>query len=140
MPISPVDSGLSNAMAGVVDLDLDQNPATGVVGSVDTWCPALSGLGPEYNVNLFTYLSSTGQAMLWEYTVGLVGWVDVAFGPDSVTIVIPLALLLDDGFVNTATVIGTEFDPTDCAPNGTYLASDIGAPTVVEIPTLGDWV
>jgi hypothetical protein len=129
-PITPGDSGQPNAMVGAIDMDTDQNPATGTTSTVDMNCPQLSGLGSDFFLALFEYDSSTGQAPVYDTTTGPVGNVDVTFTATSASAIVPLSLLSDDGILDTATVIGTIPEPTDCAPNGGFITTSFGVPTV----------
>jgi hypothetical protein len=116
-----------DALFGFIDLDTDQNPATGVGANTDSFCPAPSGLGIEY------YVDTTGAVI--DPSVGIVGAAPMTYTTNSVSAQIPLALLGgDDGIVDVATVIGNVAEPTDCAPNGGFITSNIPA-----VPTLPVW-
>lgn len=95
-PISPGDSGDSDALVGAVDLDTDQSSETGGDPVTEVFCPESSGLGVEFTLDLFSFSSATGEAELRDDS-GLVGTVPVVFASDSLTATIPLALLADDG-------------------------------------------
>lgn len=125
--ISAPDSGQPNAAIGFIDLDTDQDGSTGDVPWVDfTTGMDLTGMGNEYYVDLFDYRSSDSTAAVVDDVTDMeVGRADVQVGAQSLTVGIPLALISDDGLVNTATIIGTESEPTDIAPNQGSLASDV---------------
>lgn len=141
-PISPVDSGEPNAMGGYIDLDVDQDPMTGVDLHVGGLCPQPAGLGLEYYVDLFSYNSTTGLVEIEDDTATVAGFADAMFSPMSVEISVPLSVLgMDDGIADTAAVVGNVMEPTDCVPNGGFLTSDVAGtePSVLEIPTLDSW-
>jgi hypothetical protein len=120
-PISPGDSSNANAVGGYIDLDTDQDSATGAFSHVDMFSPYTSGLGVDYYVDVFGFDSASGTMPLFlddEFGGFIVGFVPASFGPTSFTVSIPLDLINDDGVVNLATVLGTFFEPTDAAPNG----------------------
>lgn len=137
--ITPADSGMADAMIGLLEMDLDQDNATGFSPISDIFCPVATNLGVEFLVDLGSYTDASGQMLLVDLATGPVGNVDAAFTSNSVSITVPLALLGDDGFVNTATVIGTTPEPTDCAPNGGFLISAPSAVPPIEVPTLRTW-
>ncbi len=134
--ITPADSGMADALVGLLEMDLDQDNGTGSSPISDFFCPMTTNLGVEFLVDLGTYTDGSGQMLLVDLANGPVGNVDATFTSNSVSITVPLALLGDDGFLNTATVIGTGPEPTDCAPNGGFLTSGPAAVPVIEVPTL----
>ena len=141
-PISPADSGQADALVGIVDLDSDQDPGTGIVPFSDVFCPLPTGAGMDFFVDLGSYTAGTGTMDVIDSGAGVPsGTADATFEPTSLSIRIPLAALGgDDGFVDTSTVIGTIPEPTDCAPDGATLTSDIvGNEPIVAIPTLQGW-
>jgi hypothetical protein len=122
--ISPSDSGLPNAIFGYIDFDTDQNPATGMMSNVDAWSPYTTGLGVDYFVDLGGYSSATGDTPMLDDTWTEVGRAPVSFTSNSFTVTVPLSLIGgDDGIVDTATVLGTYYEPTDACPNGGYITS-----------------
>lgn len=136
-PISPAGSGQSNALDGFIDLDTDQNGATGRLPWIDALTGQLtSGMGTEYYLDLITYDPDHGTIDLFQdSSETVIGPVPATFGNNSLRIDLPIALLGDDGAVNLAAVVGTEQElPTDVAPNNGSVASTI--PDTVF--TLGD--
>ncbi len=134
-PISPPDGdGPPDALVGGIDMDVDQNPNTGSGSLGDEFCPDPIGIGAEYQLSLFDYDPQTGQTVLYDLATGPVGNVDLTFTSNSVSAFVPLDLLGDDGILDTATVIGTIMEPTDCAPNGGFITTSAGG-----VPTAGPW-
>mgnify|MGYP002478197941 CR=1 FL=1 len=140
----PPGTGGGNEVGGFIDIDVDQNGATGLPGgNVGVFCPAPpASFGPEFFVELFTFNPATNTADIVE-TAGftVVGSATVTFAPTSMTIVVPNAVIGDDGIADVATVIGNIPAPTDCAPDGAVLASDFaqGLPEPTEVPALTAW-
>gem|GEM_PF-2393982 len=127
--ISLPDSELPNAIDGIIDIDVDQDGATGLVPFVDllTGNPT-TGMGDEFHLDLFDF-DSTGSTISLVDDVSSPGTavdVPIAFGNDSLTVTIPLALLGDDGAVDVAAIVGTLAEPTDVAPNSGSVASGGG--------------
>ncbi|NJL28532.1 MAG: hypothetical protein HC897_11905 [Thermoanaerobaculia bacterium] len=125
-PISPPGSGASNAIDGFIDLDTDQNAATGRL----PWADALTGqsttgMGNEYYLDLLTYDAGDGAVDLVEEDgESVVGRVAVSFGQRSLQATVPIALIEDDGSINVAAAIGTLQElPTDVAPNNGSVSS-----------------
>lgn len=117
--ISPSDSGQPNALVGFIDIDADQNGATGDI----TWTDFLTGqnttgMGNEFYVDLFSYSSSDGSVDVVDDPMEqVVGRAPVGFTGNSVSVTIPLGLLGDDGGTDVAAVLGPVESPTDIAPN-----------------------
>ncbi|HKW39711.1 MAG TPA: Ig-like domain-containing protein, partial [Gemmatimonadales bacterium] len=118
--------GLANptGIGGYVDLDVDQNPATGGLAQVDAYRPdpgGSSGLGDEFVVDLFNHL-------LVDVVNGTnVDYVASVYNGNTVTLRIPLRELAgSNGQVNLAVVVGDDNGPTDIAPNAGHLT--MGAP------------
>lgn len=118
--------GSPNAVLARVDLDTDQDPATGAPGAVDFFRPAGSGqtgLGVERGL----VVGATGEVGVFDaITADRIGTLQAEHGDRSVTVRFPYALLGDDGNVNLASIVGTVVEPTDFAPdNGSLM---VGAP------------
>lgn len=128
-PIMPGASGAPNAIGGYVDIDVDQDPSTGSPSIVDVYSGQPSGLGIEYFVDLFS--TSAGGALLFDQFGSVVGTVGASFGPTSVTLEVPLAMLgSDDGNVSLATVVGNQISATDFAPSDGHVATTTCAPSL----------
>lgn len=123
--ITPPISGMPDALVGFVDLDTDQNPATGLLSVVDFFCPAPAGIGVDYFLSLDPFFGAEVLDSLLNATP-----VMPTFTANSMSVLIPLTLLgNDDGILDAATVIGTIPEPTDCSPDGGFITSGIGVPT-----------
>jgi hypothetical protein len=126
-PVVSVVDGGPNVAVGFVDIDVDQDSTTGGFSNTDGFRPdtGSTGMGIEYYIQLFAE-DTLGNVPIIDYTGELM--------PDSIRPVysgnllimrIPLSALgNDDGKVNLATVLGTQPEPTDIAPNSGHLAVD----------------
>ncbi len=120
--IARASAGLANSVGGYVDIDADQNGATGVQAFTDGFRPdaGSTGLGIEYVVYLFD--NPDGSLSVFDNQLNELGTVMPTFGATSISFTVPLSLLGDDdGNVDLATVIGTNAEPTDIAPNSGHL-------------------
>ncbi len=136
----------TNGVQGYVDLDTDQNPLTGLNPSNIELFAALippfvaPNLRPEFYVDLYSVSSfpGPGSATLFDETLAPVDTVAAVYSGNTITIQIPLSSLGgDDGVVNVAAILGTQFELTDVGPNvGNLTSSASSAPCV---PTLGEW-
>ncbi len=115
-PVVQQTTGGPNLVTGYLDIDTDQNPATGVQPATDVFRPAggSTGMGSEFFLAMFD-----GPYDVVRTTDFMaIGTVVPTFGGNQFVVAIPLALLGgDDGRVNLATVVGTSDEPTDIAPN-----------------------
>jgi len=120
-PVASALSGSANTVVGFIDIDVDQDPQTGVGAQTDFFRPqedpSRTGLGVEYFVSL-TGADDLDQVPLIDAATGLeVFRIAAAFVGNRIVLPIPLAILNDDGNVSIATVAGTSPEPTDIAPN-----------------------
>lgn len=121
--ISPV-SGDAAATVALLDLDLDQDPATGRIAWTDLFRPPgghSTGLGVDRWVNLLVFAADGSVAVL-DADNRVRGRVTPVFAGRRITIRIPRALLAnDDGFVNAAAIVGMLGRPTDLIPESGHL-------------------
>ena len=125
-PFPPMGPITPNMVAPRIDLDTDQNPLTG-------FTPVTNGLTvprgyPPVNLGVEFVISAGSSVAPFDATVidtptNHVAFVvpnAVAYGPDFLSITIPLAPLQDDGLMNfSAVVFGGFAVVSDRAPNGT---------------------
>lgn len=129
-PISAPDSGQPNAIDGFVDIDVDQNVASGDLPFVDSIGGGASGLGNEFYVDLFSYSAVDGSAdLVDDPSETVVARVPIDVGDSQLTVSIPFWLLADDGALQVAAVVGTLTEPTDIVPNRGSVSS--GNPIVL---------
>lgn len=148
----------ANSIVGFIDLDTDQNAATGgtaafggpVAGGASLINFAIAtlpvpgptvGLGDEFLVQIGPELFHPGQVEVLNTTTLAVTLVSISFAATSFTVSIPLANLGgDDGALNFGVITGSGFEPTDRIPNGaTPLATiaAVPAPGTLALLSLG---
>ncbi len=129
--VSEVTGG-PNVVVGFLDIDSDQDPATGTVPATDVFRPGAgsTGMGSDYVVAL----STSFEVFVFDVSVGafvLTGSFTPTFSGNTLSMAIQLSLLGgDDGFVNLSTVLGTVPEPTDIAPNDQSLMLNLALGTV----------
>jgi len=121
--VSSAVGGL-NVVVGYVDIDTDQNPATGSMPATDVFRPSASGstgMGDEYLVSLWA--DAQGRYQIRRTSDGSVTrTLDPLFSGQSLELRIPRSALGGgDGHVNLSAVVGTLAQPTDIAPNNGHL-------------------
>jgi len=111
----PVSSGSSaaNAIGGYIEIDIDDNPNTGVL-PVSNFYGATANVGVEYQLSLF---ASNGFSLdLFGMDSGTT--VGASFSGNTVVARIPMSRLsLDDGNFSIVGIIGNTERPTDLVPN-----------------------
>ncbi len=120
--IARASANAANSVGGYLDIDADQNAATGFLPRTDAFRPdaGSTGMGMEFFVDLFDNLDGTFSVV--DENFALVGVVTPTFGATSITFTIAQSLLgNDDGNVNLATIIGSLTEPTDIVPNAGHL-------------------
>jgi hypothetical protein len=123
-PITHTRPGPS-ALVGYLDLDTDMSPATGVTSHVtdEPQCSP-SSLGVDYYVDLETFCDCCPYAGVYNAQGEPIAAVPMTLEGNAFTVTVPLGVLGgDDGFVNTAAVVGNGAGATDCVPNGGYLTN-----------------
>jgi len=126
---SPVTGG-ANVVEGVVDIDIDQNPATGVETDVDFFRVDgnSTGMGMEYYVDLGAFSAYNADSTVTVFAIDTLfnlvatGTVRPTFSGKRLTFRLPRGLVGgDDMLINVAVVIGNTTEPTDLAPNDGHL-------------------
>jgi hypothetical protein len=129
--IVPPSLFAANSVNGIIDFDIDQNPATGTASHVAPFGPPPGPtLGVEFFVDLTSEAFHPGEVEVLSEIFGPTQLVPISFGASNVSITIPLPLLGDDGLLNYALVVGTFDEPTDKAPNG----SGFGTSVPLQVP------
>ncbi|MEX1253262.1 MAG: S8 family serine peptidase [Dehalococcoidia bacterium] len=121
-PISPGD------VAGVIDFDTDQNASTGITSAADSNCGPAPNLPPGMTgADAFGELFFPSNLLfIYDVNFGTIGAAPVVYGQRTLTAIIPLDFLSGDDALDFTMVLGTQLQPTDCAPNGTSLSCSAG--------------
>jgi hypothetical protein len=127
-PVGSVGTSQEAGLNGVIDLDTDENTATGASPFINSFGGSAS-MGSDYRIDLF--LSGANGARLLRFQSGdtTVHLAPMALEGDSVVVKIPLAKLGgDDGRMVLSALFGTVDRPTELAPNsGAILARPASA-------------
>lgn len=129
--ISAPSLGADNSVIGFIDLDTDQDAATGVTSWQELFAPdPPSPLGDEFYVDIESESFHPGFVDVYDAPESMIaGTVPVNFASSSMSMTIPLALLgADDGLLNYGVVVGTFAEATDEFPNGTVPATSQPVP------------
>ena len=121
-PIAPWSAAQPNSVDGFLDLDLDQNSATGIPGAAEEYGGS-APLGAEYYLSLREV--SAGSIALVNPATSSYRAVAASVSGNTMRIVIPRRHLNDaDGQFRLSLVVGTPGRPaTDFAPNAGYYAA-----------------
>lgn len=119
-PIFAASTGNARGVVGYIDIDADRNPATGAESAINVFAPGPPILlGAEFSVDLFGEEFHAGRVDILDDLFHVVGTAPIAFGANSFSVTVPLALLGGSGgFVNYGVIVGTFLEATDRAPNG----------------------
>lgn len=111
---APSTFGL-DAVLGRVELDLDQDPTTGLPPLQGLFTPPLASiaLGVDALVLLDSESANPGSVIVLDATMTPISFVPILFTSNSFMISIPLADLGDDGQLHFGVTIGTVQQPTD---------------------------
>ncbi|HEU4509450.1 MAG TPA: HYR domain-containing protein, partial [Pyrinomonadaceae bacterium] len=139
--IYPPSSHDQRSLMGFIEIDTDQNPATGWPLALNSMGPPDMNLGPDFQINLFSELSRPGFVELAMRRDGTaaddspVGIVPIVFTSNSFSITVPLAMLgRDNGLVNYGVGIWmVNSQPADRAPNGPVPATSVPVPAIMAI-------
>ena len=113
----------SAAMYGVVDLDLDQNGATGRQSAVDEFRldGGSTGIRDERLLDL-TRLEDDGGVPVLDSLMNVLGWAPSAIDGNRITVRVRREFLNgDDGNLNAAAIVGNRANPTDFIPQTGHL-------------------
>ncbi len=114
-----------NALVGLVELDLDQNRATGKLGYVDQLRKdgGSTGLGVDAALNI-SQIAPDSTLLVYDMGGNPTGKAKVTIGSRQLTIHVPSALIdNDDGYVDAAVIVGNQGrSPTDLAPQSGHLS------------------
>lgn len=140
--VFPLSSDNNRRLTGFIEIDTDQNPATGHRSNVHmAGPPYLSpylNLGVDYRVNLYSELRHPGFVEIdtdVSFDEIVTGTVPILFTDSSFTITIPLVTLGgDNGLVNYGIAVGVDgIGMTDRLPNSVEPAVSVAVPDLIAI-------
>ena len=120
-PVGPASVGGPTAVAGVIEIDIDSNAATGGRASSNSF-GASANVGVDYSISLFNATATT--VTIEAFPGGVPVAVPAAFSANSLVIRVPFNLIgNDDGSFAVVGLVGTADRPTDFFPNTGAIAA-----------------
>jgi hypothetical protein len=118
--VQPFSSRATNALLGIIDFDIDDDPATGVLPIADQF-GATSRLGAEWSLFLEDSTVADGgrRVALRHIATGEVFWIPGSFDGTAVVAHVPLARLQarEGSNIRMVGVLGNVERPSDFVPN-----------------------
>jgi len=134
-PISAPSSSQNLGFFGFIDIDTDQNPATGINSNANVFFTPPVTLGVDFSIDVFSEWVHPGFVDVIsrrESRLTVVGRVPITFAETSLSVTVPLALLGgDNGSVNYAAYFGVVSTTTDRVPNDAVPLTSTPATEVV---------
>lgn len=115
-PIAPASDLVENSLSGYIELDTDQNSATGNTPVQNFFAPlfSTSPLGIDYTISLLSEIFDPGFLEVTDANGDVVAVVPVTFTTYGLSFSISLADLGgDDGIVSATAIVATFNQPTD---------------------------
>lgn len=114
-PIAPPSAGLPESLFGAIQFDVDHDPTTGDAPLQNFFSPPFTSvsLGADYELLFDEDPAMPGFSPLINNTDETFVMIPLTYTANSVSGVIPLSALADDGLLNFTTMIGTLPQPTD---------------------------
>ncbi len=120
-PIDPPDAGTDESVYVFASFDIDQDPESGYEGAYDSFCTAPGGLGVETTVGAF---GGTGLLVpIYQDSDPIEMFAVAQYEETFLTLIVPLAALGGDDAFNFRVLVGSYWEPTDCAPDGGFISS-----------------
>jgi hypothetical protein len=122
----------TSAIRGFIDLDLDENPLTGVRPVMND--TAVGGNAPQGSEEFVYFEAQNGAEMVY-YPSDSLSLINMVVDGDSIKFFLTYTKLRDDGNLTITTVLGTQ-RPTDYAPNSGVIVSHVPAGTVIALSSI----
>lgn len=136
--VSPASAALPWSVVGFIDIDTDQEAATGAESAINLLGPGPAILlGDEFVIDLFSEETQPGQVDIVNSNLDIVGTAPIIFSSNAFSVTLPLRLLADDGWLNYGVIVGTFLEATDRAPNGVLPAASTPVPEPATMLLLG---
>lgn len=123
-----------DGVAGLIELDTDQDPTTGAISRNAFLCADPVVLGVEHTVDLFGADLAGETVPIRDASFAIVGQATLRSELRELVVEIPLDLIDDDGLVHASAIVGDPSGFGDCVPDGEFLVTK--QQHVLEIPTL----
>jgi Ca2+-binding RTX toxin-like protein len=134
--ISPPSFFNFNSVGGVIDLDLDQNPATGNPATQSLFAPPGQqggAIGADLLIDLYSEQFTPGFVNILNTGFSVVAQAPIFYANNSLQVQVPLTVLGDDGALNFAAVVGVPgLSPSDAAPDTAVVSVDPTVDTEIE--------
>lgn len=105
---------------GIIDIDVDGVPGSGVPSIVSALCPQASGLGAELRINLFSFDPASATVSVLDQNANELARLDTVITQHSLELRVPDELLGSTP-AHLAATIGSASELTDCVPDSGYL-------------------
>lgn len=133
--ILPASSGEQRGIRGYIDIDTDQNPATGLGSTLDYINHQSTKLGVDFEIDLASEYGHPGfvDILTTQPRSSIAGTAPIVFTSTSFSITVPLAMLgPDDGLVNYGVAIFSIYRG-DRAPNGPVPATSVNVSEIIAL-------
>jgi hypothetical protein len=135
--LASVSDSTHQGLFGYIELDTDQNPATGTPAGAGFIFPPAMNMGVDYLIDIGSERTHAGfvDVITRMKPPGLIiGQVPIMATEKSFSVTVPLALLgNDNGLVNYVANLGVLFSFKDRVPNGTEPATSVPSQDVIAI-------
>lgn len=138
----PPGTGSGMEVIGFIDLDTDQNAATGTPGgSISIFCPQPpANFGVDFSIDLGSFDPINNTVNLLDSGGVPVDTAHIQYGTNSLFVVVAS---ISGHPVNLNIVTGNQQAPSDCAPDGAILTSTLSFPPRpfpgIPVPSLNPW-
>ena len=140
--INPPSSGYASAISGYIDIDTDQNPATGWGSNLDFINHVSTKLGVDFQIDLLSEYWHPGFVNIRAVPPAggsVTTTVPIVFTSTSFSITVPLAMLgHDDGLVNYGVAIFSIYSYGDRVPDGAVPATSVNVSEVIALDDCSD--
>ena len=133
--VIPPSSRDPRSLMGYIEIDTDQNPATGALPISNYVAQPPMSLGVDFQINLTSESIHPGFVDIRAILSGQLTRVPIVFTDTSFSVVVPLIILGgENGLVNYGVAVGGyEMGLTDKAPNYTMPATSVSVPELIAL-------
>jgi len=142
-PVLP-PSSFGSGLFGFIDMDTDQNPATGINSNANVVFTPHIPMGVDYSIDVFSESVHPGFVDVIsrrESRMTIVGRVPITFTDTSLSVTVPLALVgSDNGSVNYIAYFGVVSTTTDRVPNGPEPITSVPGADVIALDNCSELI